>query len=166
MSRAWMPLYIGDYLADTQHLTTMQHGAYLLLIMHYWQHGGLPSTEAAIAGISRLNRDQWRGNCSAIAGMFQAGWKHRRIDSELEKANNISEKRAFAGRRGAERTNRRNGHAFPAIARQEPTQSQSPIESYFPESQSNTQRHQNGQSVRDGKISPSLASIIKQKGWI
>jgi uncharacterized protein YdaU (DUF1376 family) len=95
--RPWMPLYIADYLADTGHLTTLQHGAYLLLIMHYWQHGGLPQDDRALAQAVHLSVRAWRSNRSAIASMFQPGWRHKRIDMELSKFSELSEKRAING---------------------------------------------------------------------
>jgi uncharacterized protein YdaU (DUF1376 family) len=158
MSRAWMPLYVGDYLADTQHLTTIQHGAYLLLIMAYWQRGGLPNDEEAIAGICRLNRSQWESNRSAIAKLFLSGWKHKRIDRELEKAKVLSEKRAMAGRKGGALSHAKNNNerfVVQTIAKQTGTQSQSQsqnLESYsLPDS--------------DCPASPSLVENLRAKGW-
>jgi Protein of unknown function (DUF1376) len=48
-ARPWMPFYVGDYLRDTMHLTQAQHGAYVLLILHYWAHGGLPADDLRLA---------------------------------------------------------------------------------------------------------------------
>ena len=39
MSLHRMSLHVGDYLKDTTHLDATLHGAYLLLIMHYWAKG-------------------------------------------------------------------------------------------------------------------------------
>ena len=92
-ARPWMPLYIGDYLADTTHLGALQSGAYLHLIMHYWQHGGLPDDEAAIARIARLTPTEWRRVRPTLAAFFYDGWKHKRIDEELAHAADVSSKR-------------------------------------------------------------------------
>lgn len=95
-----MPLYVADYLADTGHLSVSEHGAYLLLIMHYWQHGSLPSDETRLARIARMTREQWAESRDVLAEFFEDGWRHSRIDSELQAASEKYERRAAAGRKG------------------------------------------------------------------
>ena len=95
-NRAWMPLHIADYLADTGHLTATEHGAYMLLIMHYWQNGHLPANEKLIARVARMTADQWEESRDVIAMLFGPGWTHKRIDAELSKADDIIEKRRAA----------------------------------------------------------------------
>lgn len=95
-NRAWMPLHIADYLADTGHLTATEHGAYLLMIMHYWQNGSLPANERVIARIAKLTVDQWEDSRDILAMLFGPDWSHKRIDAELSKADEIIEKRRSA----------------------------------------------------------------------
>ncbi len=96
--RPWMPLDIEDYLADTPHLSAAEHGAYMLLIMRYWKDGGLPDDEKLIQRYSRLTQEQWKDSRDVIAAFFTDGWRHRRIDAELEKAAGIIEKRRAAAK--------------------------------------------------------------------
>ena len=82
----WMPLYIGDYLADTARLTTEQHGAYLLLLMDYWRSGRLPDNDQVLAQISKLSPDAW-SNAKAMLMQFfsikDGFWIHTRVEKEL-----------------------------------------------------------------------------------
>lgn len=99
-----MPLYVGDYLADTQRLTCEQHGAYLLLIMDYWRNGSPPDDDDILAQIAKLDRAKWRKYRPVLARMFNIEnglWQHKRIDAELARAGSISEKRKAAGKAGA-----------------------------------------------------------------
>lgn len=93
MSHAWMPFYVADYLADTGHLTALEHGAYMLMILHYWQNGGLPENERLIARVARLTPAEWAESRDVLAALFVDGWRHKRIDAELTKADEIVEKR-------------------------------------------------------------------------
>jgi uncharacterized protein YdaU (DUF1376 family) len=105
MKRLWMPLYVADYLADTAHLSTIEHGAYILLIMHYWTKGSLPSDDDTVRRITRLDKRQWVAHRDILASMFLTGWRHKRIDNELAKAIEKSKANsANAHKRHAERT--------------------------------------------------------------
>jgi uncharacterized protein YdaU (DUF1376 family) len=103
-ANTWMPLYIGDYLADTMHLNTGEHGAYLLLIMSYWRSGTpLPDDDKSLAGICKATTRQWKEMKPALGAFFSVEdgvWRHKRIDAELEKAGNISATRRDVGARG------------------------------------------------------------------
>jgi len=101
----WMPLYIGDYLADTMHLTTLEHGAYLKAIMAYWMRGNqLPGDDESFANICGLHGDD-RKHLPTIKAFFTVSpdgtLSHGRIDRELLRARERSEKAAEAGRASA-----------------------------------------------------------------
>jgi uncharacterized protein YdaU (DUF1376 family) len=100
MKRPWMPLYVGDYLGDTGHLTTTQHGAYLLLMMHYWRKGGLPDDDRQLSKIAKLPLKTWCEYRATLQDFFHDGWKHKRIEAELQKMMRVSEQRAIAGQKG------------------------------------------------------------------
>lgn len=100
MSHPWMPFYVADYLADTGHLSTLEHGAYLLLIMHYWQNGALPEDERKLARICRLPPEEWEAARETLAGLFGEGWRHKRIEAELAETRERYRRRAEAGRKG------------------------------------------------------------------
>jgi uncharacterized protein YdaU (DUF1376 family) len=99
----WMPLYVGDYLADTGHLTTTQHGAYLLLLMHYWRKRELPDDDKQLAAIAKLPLRIWLDCRETIQAFFHVGWKHKRLDAELQKRAEVACKRAAAGQKGGSR---------------------------------------------------------------
>ena len=137
----WMPLYIGDYLADTMHLSGPEHGAYLLLIMHYWRTGPLPDDDRQLAAIARTARKAWLEIGPTVRAFFRSeGGRlhHGRIDAELQAAREITDqKRAAANarwdRERSTRNARADAHAYadasePHPNRISPSPSPSPVE--------------------------------------
>lgn len=102
---AWMPFYVGDYLGDTQRLTTEQHGAYLLLMLDYWRNGPPPDDDQILQQITKLDRAAWKRNRSTLERMFQiegGEWHHKRIDRELVNAETNAERRSSKAKAAAE----------------------------------------------------------------
>lgn len=95
-STPYMKLYIGDYLGDTSHLSALEHGAYLLLIMAYWQKGGcIRNADAFLMRCTRTTPAEWKSCKSAVLEFFEDrdGYLyHKRIEKELHKRVEISSK--------------------------------------------------------------------------
>lgn len=99
-----MRFNVGDYLADTMHLSTFQHGIYILLIMHYFKRGELPQDETALRRIAKCPLRQWRAESGPVKALFMyenGVARHRRIDAERNDAKRVSEARRNAGKMGA-----------------------------------------------------------------
>src|SRR6056297_1845905 len=56
-----MPMFWDAYIADTTHLTTEEHGAYLLLLAAMWRRNGwVPDDDRDNARILGLTPSKWR----------------------------------------------------------------------------------------------------------
>ena len=152
-----MPLYVGDYLADTTHLNAAQHGAYLLLILHYWRKGRLPDDDAQLAQISAMSLDEWRKHRPVIRAFFDDGWKHGRIERELAVSAEKYERRANAGRKGGKAP--RRGSNAPAMLNQSQPQPH-PLRG----SLSQGGKIHNGGGVALGTGRPTLAVVNGEDG--
>lgn len=96
----WMPVYIGDELAETSHLTAEEFGAYTSLKMHLWQHGRLPNEDERLARIARCGLDRWKIVKDALWSLFANDWRHPRLEALRDEAEETHRKRSEAGKRG------------------------------------------------------------------
>jgi uncharacterized protein YdaU (DUF1376 family) len=144
----WMPWYWADYLRDTAHLDTTEHGAYMLLIGHYWTNGKrIADADKRLAAVTGMTIDAWKEIRPTIEEFFTVEdgfWHHVRIDAELKTAETKASRRSEAGKRGAKArwqsdgnanaiaNGKGNGPAVPSRATQ--SQSQSEEESVMPPS--------------------------------
>lgn len=105
-SLPYMQLYVSDYLADTAHLTTKQHGAYMLLLMNYWQRGkALDNNNERLSFVARLTPEEWLEVKEVISEFFEVNdsiWIHQRIEDDLAKIRQKSIKASFAGQKSVQ----------------------------------------------------------------
>lgn len=92
-----MPLFIGEHLADTMHLTTEQHGAFILILLKAWRSGGyVPDDDATLAAITRMPLEAWRNNRAVIVGLLEKRESGLCYPRQLEELERASERRNVA----------------------------------------------------------------------
>lgn len=161
----WMPFFIGDYLGDTAHLSTEQHGAYLLLLLAAWKRKGtLPNDPAQLATIARLPLPRWRQHAPVIVALFKVSGDQLlqgRLVEEYEKALAANAAQKENGKRGGrpkkEKPNETHGFQSGSI-RLNPNESPSP-------SPIKQQQKQDQKTAPDGDlfagISPQVAADFR-----
>lgn len=123
-SAPYMQLYVADYLGDTQHLTTEQHGAYLLILMAMWRAGGrLPNDPGKLARIARVSARRWHLVASEVMPFFDLDGEEisqKRLEREHQKVLSIREKRSASGALGGAAKALKNNDPALANAKQMP----------------------------------------------
>lgn len=119
-------IWTDAYLADTGHLTTLEHGAYFLLLMAMWRAGGyLPNDDVKLARFCRLAPKEWARIRDHLLEFFtedDGKITQGRLLDELEKARDRSRKAADSARAKYRKTKK----VAPANAR--PEQSSEPAQ--------------------------------------
>lgn len=88
----WMPVDIGNHLADHAQLTTEQHGAFFLLVMYQWRRGAIPAVPSDLAQICRCTVPVWlRRLAPALLPLFE-----RRGDVLVEPSYEFQRDKAHA----------------------------------------------------------------------
>lgn len=101
-----LPLFTDAYLGDTTHLTTIEHGAYLLLLITSWRTRDtcLPDDDRLLARYTRTTAAQWRRLRPVLAEFFEIEdgvWKQPRLIDEANAVRQHRERMAENGRASA-----------------------------------------------------------------
>ena len=104
-----LPLFTDAYLADTRHLTTEEHGAYLLLLMCAWRSDGceLEDDDKTLARIAGLSPTRWRRLKPVMAKFFairQGVWQQKKLQAVYsDVASRVARNKANGARGGRAR---------------------------------------------------------------
>ena len=130
-----MPLWTDAYLADTTHLTTTEHGAYLLLLIAMWRTSEkrLPNDDHRLARYAKLTSGQWARMRSTIMEFF-------RVDGDWITQGRLTDEAALVKSKSRQQSDnararwRKNNETADATALPEVSRSDAPTSTPTPTS--------------------------------
>lgn len=97
-------------------MSVLERDGYLHLQLEYWSKGALPDNDAQLARIAGMTPAQWRRVKPVIQALFNEGWKHRRLDSELARVAKASALNSARARKAANIRHGRDREAKAAVS--------------------------------------------------
>ena len=112
-----LPLFTDAYLGDTTHLTTLEHGAYLLLLITAWRapECRLPNDDKMLCRFTKLSPAQWKRIKPILMEFFEVEDEHiyqKRLLDERDVVKRLTMQRSNAGKASALKRHNRDERAF------------------------------------------------------
>lgn len=101
----WMPLYIGDTLGETLHLSTEEFGALIYIKMHYWRNeGAFRADNISLSSITKLSIERLEEIKPKLLDFFTdigGKWQSEELDQLYTEALEQKAKASARGKSGA-----------------------------------------------------------------
>ena len=169
MSRAFIAFYMGDYDRDTGHLSTLEHGAYFLLLKHCWVHGSIPLDQLSRGIICKLSGKKWHAIRHKLEPFFDEFGRNKRATKEIEKAEKTMTRQTMAGHRGAAKRWKHDSHGQTMVN----SHGHGSSDGHGLAIKNNPTTSSSSLSAREGSaadpafpVTPELAATIQKKRWV
>lgn len=166
-----MPLWTDAYLGDTTHLTTLEHGAYLLLLMIAWRskETSLPDDDRLLARYTKLSPSQWKRIKPILAEFFaieNGRWIQKRLLDESNAVKQYRERQRAAGKSSALKRKGRHSTTVDSGCNHSPTPTPTPSPSPKVKDTTNVVSKKRATRLPDGwepKLTEKAQGVVN--GW-
>lgn len=83
----WIKIWLAENMRTTSRFSTIQFGAYMLIVRDYWMSGPPADDDVLLARITGLSVPEWRKIRPAVEQLFEVAggqWINPQIDADLE----------------------------------------------------------------------------------
>jgi len=106
MSDPYYNFYPGDYLRDTQDLSLTEHGAYRIMLDHYYCEDELPSDKERLYRLCRAFSENERKAVDVVSVKFfiengDGKLLNKRAETEIKKRKEFIKKQSIKGKKSA-----------------------------------------------------------------